>query len=269
MAMNQINPYMTEENIAVREKAVIVAREFDRIVNTFKKVLEFKEKYGKTLEEKFDDLKIKLKENLDQLEEVNQNIEICDDSSEKIISNLRQLEDDEKKFSDQYERLLRGVGLDGKGLGAENLEDSNFSSSNGADGRELRERLTRRRNEFLDNLKQNFDKLEEHLSSINDLKTELNESRTELSQRKFQALEKKEELEEMGEKLVNDVGRLEKDLATTTVEEKTLIDEFSKIVNHVESCLELDEDTDHVLFSALSVVESPENPTLEQNLSAS
>jgi chromosome segregation ATPase len=263
MVMNQMDPYIAEENIAVREKALIVAREFDRIVNTFKKVLEFKEKYGKSLEEKFDDLKIKLKDNLDQLEEVNHSIEIYDRNSEKIISNLKQLDDDERKFTDQYERLLRGIGLDGKGLGGENFENSNISSPNGSDGQELRERLLCRRGEFLENLKHHFDKLDENLASVNDLKKELNESRTEISQRKFQALEKKEELEEMGKKIVNDVGRLENELATTTVEEKTLIDEFSKIVSHVESCLELDEATDHVLFSSLSIVESPENTAVE------
>jgi DNA repair exonuclease SbcCD ATPase subunit len=274
MVMNQTDPYIAEENIAVREKALIVSREFDRIVNTFRKVLEFKEKYGKNLEESFDDIKIKLKDNLDQLEEVNQNLEIYDRNSEKIISNLKQLDEDERKFSEQYERLLRGVGLDGKGLlGAENFENSNISppngaepnatEPNGAEGQELRERLLRRRGEFLDNLKHSFDKLDENLASINDLKTELNESRIEISERKFQALEKKEELEEMGKKIVNDVGRLENELAITTGEEKTLIDEFSKIVSHVESCLVLDEATDHVLFSSLSICESPENSPVD------
>lgn len=264
MVMKQTDPYMAEENIAVREKALIVSREFDRIVNTFRRVLEFKEKYGKSLEENFDDIKIKLKDNLDQLEEVNQNIEIFDRNSEKIILNLKQLDEDEKKLTDQYERLLRGIGLDGKGLlGPENFDDADFSSTNGSDGQELRERLVQRRGEFLENLKQNFDKLDENLASISSLKRELNESRTEISQRKFQALDTKEALEEMGKKIVNDVGRLENELAITMSEEKTLIDEFSKIVNHVESCLELDEATDHVLFSSLSVCESPENPTVE------
>lgn len=76
-------------------------------------------------------------------------------------------------------------------------------------------------------------------------------------------MKKKEALEEMGKKIVNDVGRLENELATTTIEEKTLIDEFSKIVSHVESCLELDEATDHVLFSSLSIVESPDKIAVE------
>lgn len=263
MVMNQMDPLIAEENIAVREKALIVSREFDRIVNTFRRVLEFKEKYGKSLEEKFDALKIQLKDNLDQLEEVNRNIEVYDSNSEKIISNLKQLDDDDRKFTDQYERLLRGIGLEGKGLGAENLDNSNLSSPNGSDGQELRERLMSRRGEFLENLKHSFDKLDENLASINDLKKELNESRIEISQRKLKALENKKELEEMGKKIVNDVGRLENELATTTVEEKTLIDEFSKIVGHVESCLELDEATDHVLFSSLSIVESPETTSVE------
>jgi chromosome segregation ATPase len=263
MVMNQKDSNIAEENIAVREKSLIVAREFDRIVNTFRKVLEFKEKHGKSIEGKFDDFKIKLKENLDQLEEVNQNIEIFDQSSEKIIVNLKQLEDDERKFTDQYERLLRGIGLDGKGAVGDNFENSSHSSPNGSDGQELRERLLARKGEFFENLQHNFDELDENLSSINGLKAELNESRSEISQRKFQALEKKEELEEMGKKIVNDVGLLESELATTTAEEKKLIDEFSKIVSHVESCLELDEATDHVLFSSLSIVETPEATSVE------
>ncbi len=263
MVLNQIDPYVVEENIAVREKALIVAREFDRIVSTFRRVLEFKEKYGKSLEQKFDDLRVKLKENLDQLDEVNQNLEIYDRNSEKIISNLNQLDNDERKSTDQYERLLRGIGLDGKGLVDENFDNPNFSSPNGSDGQELRERLSSRRGEFLENLKHNFDKLDKNLASINDLKKELNESRAEISQRKLQALGEKEELEERGKKIVNDVGRLENELSISTVEERTLIDEFSKIVGQVESCLELDEATDHVLFSSLSVVESPENIPVE------
>ncbi len=263
MVLNQTDPYITAENIAVRERSLIVAREFNRIVNTFRRVLEFKEKYGKSLEEKFDDLKVKLKDNLDQLDEVNQNLEIFERSSEKIISHLNKLDDDEKKFTDQYERLLRGIGLDGKGLGSENFENSNFSSSNGSDGQELRERLSSRRGELFENLKHSFDKLDENLTSISGLKKELNESRAEISQRKFQALAKKEELEEMGKKIVNDVGRLETELATSIAEEKTLIAEFSKIVGQVENCLELDEATDHVLFSSLSIVESPESISVE------
>lgn len=259
MVMERKDPKIAEENIAVREKALIVAREFDRIVNTFKKVLEFKEKYGKTIEEQFENLKIQLKNNLDEVEEANQNIEIYDTNSEKIISNLNQLDDDERNYIDQYERLLRGMGVEGKGSETENSGNSNSSSVSESDDMELRKRLMDRGEEFLENLKHSFDKLNEKLGSINDLKKELNESRTEISQRKFQALKRKDELDEMGKKLVNDVGRLENELEITTIEEKTLIDEFAKIVSHVESCLELDEATDQVLFSSLSIAEAPQN----------
>ncbi|GJL78132.1 MAG: hypothetical protein NPINA01_11210 [Nitrospinaceae bacterium] len=261
MVMSQKDPKIAEENIAVREKASIIAREFDRTVNTFKRVLEFKEKYGKNLEEKFEDLKISLKENLEELEEVNQNIEVFDTNSEKIIIHLKQLEEDEKKYTDQYEKLLRGVGVEERNLEAENSDNSHSPSSNESDEyeRELSKILMKRREEFLENLKSNFDKLDEKLASIGTLKKELDESRTEISQRKLQALDKKKEMEEKGKKLVKEVGRLESELETTIREEKTLIAEFSRIVSHVENSLELDETTDSVLFSALSIAESPEN----------
>ena len=256
--MEQRDPKINEESIAIREKGLIVSREFDRIVNTFNKVLDFKEKYGASLEGKFDELKIKLKKNLEELEAINLNIEIYDKNTEKIVSNLKQLDEDERKYFDQYERLLKGGGHESFNTG--NGDDDPNPSSNGeSDDVVPRKRLTHRREEFFDSLKTNFNKLDEKLASIDDLKTELHESRTEISQRKFQALEKKEELEEMGRKLVNDAGRLEKELSTTGGEEKTLIDEYNKLVSHVEGFLDLDENTDHVLFSSLSIAESPEN----------
>ena len=112
--MSRNDSKLQEENIAAREKGLIVAREFDRVVRTFNKVLKYKENCAKCLETDLQGLAESLQENLDNQNALNRNFEIFDSNSEKIILNLQQLEGEERNHVVRYERLLRGIGIDGE-----------------------------------------------------------------------------------------------------------------------------------------------------------
>ena len=261
MVMSRKDSKLQDENIAVREKGLIVAREFDRVVHTFNKVLKYKENCAKSLEADLQELIKSLQENLDDQNALKRNFEIFDNNSEKIILNLQHLEGEERTHVVRYERLLRGIGIEGENPESENSPAPDVIRANDEADHENLEKLRTRRESFLEYLNLEFKNLDEKLGSIEKLTKELEESRNELRQRKTQALEKKEALEEQGKKLLNEVGRLESELETTIREEKSLIEEFVKMVKQVENSLELDENIDHVLFSSLTLAGSVETPS--------
>ncbi len=254
MLMSQRDATQEDANIAAREKGLMAAREFQRVVQTFHKVLDYKEKYGKELEENLEELAKNLQENLNNLQVLNRNIEIYEQNSEKVLLNLNHLERKEKKYIEQYERLLRGVGLEAGSADPVDQGDEESSSH-----RRSREDLMNRRQGFLQHLDQNFKNLEEEMLNLETLKKELGETRSEIARRKSEALLKREELEEKGKKLLKEVAALEKELETSIQEEKILIDEFVKIISQAESCLEFGEKTDRILFSTLAALQSPDN----------
>ncbi len=260
--MNRKDSKLQNENSAVREKGLIIAREFDRVVRTFNKVLKYKENYAKCLEADLQGLAKSLQENLDNQNVLNRNFEIFDNNSEKIILNLQHLEGEERTHLVRYERLLRGIGIEVENHESENSPEPDAIPANDEADLDNLEKLRIRRQSFLENLNLEFRNLEEKLGSIEKLRNELEESRNELRQKKAQALEKKEALEEQGKKLLNEVGRLESDLETTIHEENNLIEEFVKMVKQVENSLELDESVDHVLFSSLTLAESSETSSV-------
>ncbi len=253
-----------DENIAAREKGLIIAREFDRVVRTFNKVLLYKENCAKSLGEELQGLAKTLQENLNSQNAINRNLEIYDSNSEKILVNLQHLESEERSYISRYERLLRGIGIDGENQEAEtssDQEDMHGQEDTDVVDLDNLEKLRTRRDTFLQSLNQEFKNLEEKLASIEKLRNELGDSRDELKEKKALALEQKETLEEQGKKLLNDVVRLESELETTILEEKNLIEESTKMIKQVENSLELDESIDHVLFSSLSLSESSEIPS--------
>jgi chromosome segregation ATPase len=201
-----------------------------------------------------------LQENLDNQYEIDRNFELYNNSIEKISLNLQQLESEERTHASRYERLLKGVGIEGD-FQEPGISSDTVPTGNDPDDLDTLEQLRNRRESFLNNLSQEFSNLEEKLASISKLKRELEDSRNEMREKKARSLEKKDALEEEGKKLLNEVGRLEKDLETTVLEEKNLIEESVKIIQKVESCLELDEKVDHVLFSSLTLAESAEIPS--------
>lgn len=257
--MNRKDSKIQEENIAVREKGLLIVREFDRVIRTFNKVLKYKDECAKSMEAELRELVKSLQENLDSQNAIDRNFEIYDSNIEKVLLNLQHVEGEERTHSGKYERLLKGVGIE-----AENQDPETSSApdavpaDNDKDDLDTLEILRNRRESFLKNLSQEFESLEEKLGSINKLRKELEESRNEIREKKAHSLEKKEALEEEGKKLLNEVGRLEKELEITVLEEKNLIEESVKMIKQVEISLELDEQIDHVLFSSLTLAESAE-----------
>jgi len=256
MLMNSNDSELKDANVAAREKGLIVAREFDRVVHTFNKVLKYKENCAKSLRANLHGLAKKLEENLNDQSTLNHDLEIFDANSEKIILNLQHLESEERTHAGRYEDLLRGVEINGVGLESENLPTTDVVP--GENNEDALEKLKIRRDKFIANLNHEFQNLDEKLASIEKLKNELEESRKENKQKKVQAWGRKEALEEQGKKLLNEVGRLERELETTILEEKNLVERSVEMVKQVENSLELDEKIDHVLFSSLTLAEPAE-----------
>jgi len=260
--MNRKDSELQDENIATREKGLIVAREFGRVVRTFNKVLKYKDNLAKSLEADLQGLVKNMQENLDNQHALDRNLEVYDNNSEKIILNLQHLEGEERTHVGRYERLLRGIGIEAENPESDNPPGPDASPDNPDSSDEgdldVLQKLRVRGGYFLDNLNHEFKNLEEKLGSINKLRKELEASHNEIKQKKAQALENKETLEEQGKKLLNEVGRLESELETTILEEKNLIEESGKMVKQVENGLELDEKVDHVLFSSLTLAGSAE-----------
>ncbi len=257
--MKRKDSKVQEENIAAREKGLIIVREFERVIRTFNKVLEHKDNCAKSMETDLQGLLKSLQENLDKQYEIDRNFEIFNNNIEKITLNLQQLENEERTHAGRYERLLKGVGIEGDDPESENPSASKaVPGDNDKDDLDVLEKLRNRRESFLSKLSQEFKSLDDKLLSITKLRKELDESRNEIRDKKAHSLEKKDALEEEGKKLLNEVGRLESDLETTVLEEKNLIEESVKIIQKVESSLELDEKTDHILFSSLTLAESAE-----------
>ncbi len=257
---------LQEENIATREKGLAVVREFDRVVRAFNKILEDTDDRAKSIEADLQGLGKTLKKNLDSQYEIDRNFEVYDNNLEKIILNLQHLEDEEETHSGQYERLLNGVGIEGdsQDLEEEPANDA-MSAENENQDIDTLEILRKRREKFLKNLNQEFKSLEEKLVSINKLREELEKSRNDISDKKVQTFQKKKALEEEGIKLLNEVDKLERELETTLLEEEYLIEESVKLIERVESSLELDDKIDEVLFSSLALDESNETSPASKN----
>ena len=257
--MSRKDSKLQHENMAAREKGLVVAREFDRVVDTFNKVLEYKESSAESRETDLQGLAKNLQENLDDQQTLNRNFEIYDNNYEKIIQNLKNLKSEKTAHMRRYDGLLKSIGIEGENLELENSPAPEAIPANDVeDDNDSLEKLKTRRENFFGNINQEFKNLEDKLGSIESLINELQESCNEIRQKKAQDLKKKESLEEQGEKLLNEVGRLERELEATTIEEKKLIEEFIKMLKQVEGSLELDGNTDHALFSSLTSAESAE-----------
>jgi chromosome segregation ATPase len=255
--MDRKDKNLREENIAARDKGLVVVRELDRLVRVINKALEDKDDWIKSIEAELQRLGETLQENLDCQYALDSNFIIYDENIEKILLNLQQLESEERTYAGRYERILKGAGIES------DFQESNTSLDavpvdNDQDNLDTLEQLRNRRENFLKNLSQEFENLEEKLTSINKLKKELGDSRNEIRGKKVHSLGKKEALEKEGKKLLNEVGRMEKELETTCLEEKNLIEESVKMIKQVEDSLELDEKIKPVLFSPENLVESAE-----------
>jgi chromosome segregation ATPase len=239
---------ITQENLTIRERGNSSAHEYSRVVETFKKVLDYKEKFRNSLEEKLSAIGKEVNANVENLETLLRNIDIYDQNIDKISSNVGTLYSEESSIKAQYEELLNGSAV----------EDPVGKSNEDQEG--SRELLIQRRRNYLDNLDKSFKRLDSELFSIEKLRAELTNARGEILVKKDGAQKKIRLLEEAGKKLLDEVKRIEAELESSIKEEGLLIKEFKVLVGKVESSLEISDEMDHILFTHLTAAESRSLP---------
>ena len=241
---------ITQENLTIRERGNSSAHEYSRVVETFKKVLDYKEKFRNSLEEKLSAIGKEVNGNVENLETLLRNIDIYDQNIDKISSNVGNLYSEESSIKAQYEELLNGSAVEGADPIEKNQEDQEGS----------RELLIQRRRNYLDNLDKSFKRLDGELFSIEKLRAELTNARGEILVKKDAAQKKIRLLEEAGKKLLDEVKRIEAELESSIKEEGLLIKEFKVLVGKVENSLEISDEMDHILFTHLTAAESRSLP---------
>lgn len=257
--MNRKDLNLQKENNATREKGLNIVRELDRVVSTVNTALKDKDDRVKSIEACLQGLGETLQENLNCQYVLESNFETYDKDIETILLNQQHIENEERTYTGQIQRLLKGINSEGEIQGEETTTaPNNIPANNDTDNIDALEILKNRRENYLQNLSQEFNNIEAKLASVNSLRKELEESCSETREKKTYALEKMEALEDEGIKLLNEVERLGSELETMILEEKYLIEESVKIINKVEGCLEMDEKMDHALFSSENPVDSAE-----------
>ena len=243
-----INGNVASENSAARERGASVAREYERVVNTFNKVLLLKEKIRLSVEHRISELENFLARNEEQLGTLSRNIEIYELNISRSVENLEELLIKETGIKDKYNNLLQGVSMETVGVTAveeKSLQERGPSTEN----------LIQQRYHFLDNLNSSFQKLDNDLQSISLLQTEMHNARSEILEKKEQALEKKIILDENRRDLEEEREQLESDLEISVKEEEALTLEYAQLINKVEGSIVLGDDIDRILFSSLSTVD--------------
>ena len=94
---------ITKENLTIRERGNSSAHEYSRVVETFKNVLDYKEKFRNSLEEKLSAIGKEVNGNVENLETLLRNIDIYDQNIDKISSNVGNLYSEESSIKAQYE----------------------------------------------------------------------------------------------------------------------------------------------------------------------
>ena len=118
---------ITQENLTIRERGNLSAQEYSRIVVTFKKVLDYKEKFRNSLEAKLSAISKEVNDNVENLETLLRNIDIYDQNIDKISSNVGNLYSEESTIKTQYEELLNGSLMEGAEPAEKNQEDQEGS----------------------------------------------------------------------------------------------------------------------------------------------
>ena len=248
---------ISKENLAVREHGNSNAMEYSRVVETFRKALDYKEKIRISLEAKLNFIGKQVNGNVENLETLLRNIDIYDQNIDKISTNLGNLYAEENTIKTQYEELLNGSSQ-------ENNPSEQSNKVNIDDPEGSREILIQRRKNYLDNLDKSFKRLDSELFSIDKLRAELSNARGEILIKKDEAQKKIRLLEEEGKRFLEEVKRIESELVTSVKEEGFLIKEFKELVGKIESSLEISDELDSILFACLTAAESrnlaQENP---------
>jgi chromosome segregation ATPase len=247
------SPQISQDNIAIRERGISSAREYSRVVETFIRVLQYKESFRLSIESKLNSIGQQVKDNIDNLETLMRNINIYEQNIDKITNNLGQLHAEENSIKVRYEELLNGsTSMDPLLIG----EGKNNDDLDSADSREY---LIQRRRSYLENLDQSFKRLDGELFSIEKLHSELTRARSEILMKKDEAEKQMQTLEEKGGRHLEDVRRLEIELESSIDEERLLVNEFKRLVNGAERTLEINQEIDHILFTYLTADESKNN----------
>ena len=239
---------ISQDNFSVREGGVSSAREYSRVVETFSRVLEYKEKFRMSIEGQLASIGKQVKENIENLETLMRNINIYVQNIDKISNNLAQLQTEENSIKIRYEELLSGSTELDSIVGDKNNDDLDSAGS--------REHLIQRRQNYLENLDKSFKRLDGELFSIEKLRSELTRVRREILVKRDGARKKINILEENGVRLLEDVKRVEMELESSINEEELLITEFKRLVNGAERTLEISDEIDHILFTYLTAAES-------------
>ena len=239
---------ISQDNFSVREGGVSSAREYSRVVETFSRVLEYKEKFRMSIEGQLASIGKQVKENIENLETLMRNIDIYVQNIDKISNNLAQLQTEENSIKIRYEELLSGSTELDSIVGDKNNDDLDSAGS--------REHLIHRRQNYLENLDKSFKRLDGELFSIEKLRSELTRGRGEILVKRDGARKKINILEENGVRLLEDVKRGEMELESSINEEELLITEFKRLVNGAERNLEISDEIDHILFTYLTAAES-------------
>tara|TARA_B100000749_G_scaffold127251_1_gene97709 strand:+ start:1879 stop:2628 length:750 start_codon:yes stop_codon:yes gene_type:complete len=248
-----MNGNVASENSAARERGASVAREFERVVSTFNKVLLFKEKVRLSIEYRISELESSLVRNEGQLDILLRNLKIYELNISKIADNLEELLSEETSIKEKYNNLLQGASMDTVSVTA--VDDESVEEKSGQASGSSAENLIQQRYHFLDNLNFSFQKLDNDLQSISSLQTEMLNARSKIFEKKEQALEKKVVLEENGSALKEECEKLESDLEISVREEEVLTLEYAQLINKVEGSIVLSDDIDRILFSSLTNVD--------------
>ena len=253
MNESNMNANVASENSAARERGASVAREYERVVNTFNKVLSFKEKVRLSIEYRISEIESSLAQNEGQLGILSRNLEIYELNISKIADNLEELLSEETSIKEKYNNLLQGASVDMVGVTA--VDEESVGEKSGQEIGPSTENLIQQRYHFLDNLNFSFQKLDNDLQSISSLQAEMLDVRSKIFEKKEQALEKKIALEENGGSLKEECEKLELDLEISVKEEEVLTLEYAQLINKVEGSIILGDDIDQILFSSLTTVD--------------
>ena len=253
MSESNMNGNVASENSAARERGASVAREYERVVSIFNKVLLFKEKVRLSIEYRISELESSLVRNEGQLDILLRNLKIYELNISKIVDNLEELLSEETSIKEKYNNLLQGASMDTVSVTA--VDDESVEEKSGQASGSSAENLIQQRYHFLDNLNFSFQKLDNDLQSISSLQTEMLNARSKIFEKKEQALEKKVVLEENGSALKEECEKLESDLEISVREEEVLTLEYVQLINKVEGSIVLSDDIDRILFSSLTNVD--------------
>ena len=253
MSEFSVNLNIASENSAARERGASVAREYERVVSIFNKVLLFKEKVRLSIEYRISELESSLVRNEGQLDILLRNLKIYELNISKIADNLEELLSEETSIKEKYNNLLQGASMDTVSVTA--VDDESVEEKSGQASGSSAENLIQQRYHFLDNLNFSFQKLDNDLQSISSLQTEMLNARSKIFEKKEQALEKKVVLEENGSALKEECEKLESDLEISVREEEVLTLEYAQLINKVEGSIVLSDDIDRILFSSLTNVD--------------